>query len=110
MPAPARSTMIQTLFRTSPGTSAVVSVRPVVRARKILMGVSATMILLAVAYWLIYSLITQPSLFLSSAVAGLQNGTLFALIALGYTLVYGIIELINFAHGDLFMLGTLCAG
>jgi branched-chain amino acid transport system permease protein len=102
--------MIQTLFRTSPGTSAVVSVRPVVRARKILMGVSATMILVAVAYWLIYSLITQPSLFLSSAVAGLQNGTLFALIALGYTLVYGIIELINFAHGDLFMLGTLCAG
>ena len=42
--------------------------------------------------------------------AGLQNGVLFALIALGYTLVYGIIELINFAHGDLFMIGTLVSG
>jgi branched-chain amino acid transport system permease protein len=40
---------------------------------------------------------------------GLVNGSLFALIALGYTMVYGIIELINFAHGDLFMLGSfLC--
>src|SRR5579872_883723 len=38
---------------------------------------------------------------------GLVTGLLYALIALGYTLVYGIIELINFAHGDLFMLGTV---
>jgi branched-chain amino acid transport system permease protein len=36
---------------------------------------------------------------------GLTRGTIFALIALGYTMVYGIIELINFAHGDVFMLG-----
>src|SRR5262245_17389448 len=40
---------------------------------------------------------------------GFTNGTVFALVALGYTMVYGIIELINFAHGDLFMLGAfLC--
>jgi branched-chain amino acid transport system permease protein len=38
-------------------------------------------------------------------ILGLQYGCLFALIALGYTMVYGIVELINFAHGDLFMLG-----
>ena len=37
---------------------------------------------------------------------GLANGAVFALVALGYTLVYGIIELINFAHGDLFMIGS----
>jgi len=37
---------------------------------------------------------------------GLANGMLIALIAIGYTLVYGIIEMINFAHGDVFMLGT----
>jgi branched-chain amino acid transport system permease protein len=37
---------------------------------------------------------------------GLVMGALFALIALGYSLVYGIIELVNFAHGDLFMLGS----
>ena len=40
------------------------------------------------------------------AVNGLTMGALFALIALGYTMVYGIVELINFAHGDLFMLGA----
>ena len=40
---------------------------------------------------------------------GLSNGAIWALIAVGYTLVYGIIELINFAHGDLFMLGSFAA-
>ena len=40
---------------------------------------------------------------------GLSNGAIWALIAVGYTLVYGIIELINFAHGDLFMLGSFTA-
>jgi branched-chain amino acid transport system permease protein len=39
-------------------------------------------------------------------VLGISNGAIWALIALGYTLVYGIIELINFAHGDNFMTGT----
>ncbi len=37
---------------------------------------------------------------------GLSNGSIWALIAIGYTLVYGIIELINFAHGDVFMIGS----
>src|SRR5947209_11919289 len=37
---------------------------------------------------------------------GLSNGSILALIAIGYTLVYGIIELINFAHGDVFMIGS----
>ena len=41
--------------------------------------------------------------------AGLSNGTIIALIAIGYTLVYGIIELINFAHGDVFMIGSITA-
>jgi branched-chain amino acid transport system permease protein len=40
---------------------------------------------------------------------GLVLGSLYALIALGYTMVYGIVELINFAHGDLFMLGSFLA-
>lgn len=40
---------------------------------------------------------------------GLANGSIIALVALGYTLVYGIIELINFAHGDVFMIGTMVA-
>src|SRR3954470_3463385 len=40
---------------------------------------------------------------------GISNGAIWALVALGYTLVYGIIELINFAHGDVFMLGSFTA-
>jgi branched-chain amino acid transport system permease protein len=44
--------------------------------------------------------------FIQQVINGLVTGSLFALIALGYSMVYGIIELINFAHGDLFMLGA----
>ena len=40
---------------------------------------------------------------------GLTRGSIYALIALGYTLVYGIIELINFAHGEIYMLGAFTA-
>jgi branched-chain amino acid transport system permease protein len=47
--------------------------------------------------------------FFQTEVIGLSNGLIFALVALGYTLVYGIIELINFAHGDVFMLGSMFA-
>lgn len=46
-------------------------------------------------------------LFLELLVIGLATGSIYALIALGYTMVYGIIELINFAHGDIFMIGSL---
>jgi branched-chain amino acid transport system permease protein len=45
----------------------------------------------------------------SNLVAGISNGAIWALIAIGYTLVYGIIELINFAHGDVFMIGSFVA-
>ncbi len=39
-------------------------------------------------------------------IIGLSNGAIIAIIALGYTMVYGIIELINFAHGDVYMIGV----
>lgn len=45
--------------------------------------------------------------FINQLINGLTQGSLFALIALGYTMVYGVIGLINFAHGDLFMLGGM---
>ena len=48
----------------------------------------------------------EGQLFLQYCLDGLTNGSLFALIALGYTMVYGIIELINFAHGEVFMIGA----
>jgi len=44
--------------------------------------------------------------FLSQFIFGLQRGTIYALIALGYTMVYGVIRLINFAYGEIFMLGA----
>ncbi len=47
--------------------------------------------------------------FVQVLVDGIALGSVFALIALGYTLVYGIIELINFAHGDLFMLTSFAS-
>jgi branched-chain amino acid transport system permease protein len=47
--------------------------------------------------------------FLQQCSIGLTNGALIALVALGYTMVYGIIGLINFAHGDLIMLGSCLA-
>ena len=45
-------------------------------------------------------------LFLQQLINGLSLGSIYALIALGYTMVYGIIKLINFAHGDIYMLGA----
>ena len=46
------------------------------------------------------------TLFLQQLVNGLSLGSIFALVALGYTMVYGIIKLINFAHGDIYMVGA----
>lgn len=51
----------------------------------------------------------SPESLLQQLLVGLINGAIIAIIALGYTLVYGIIELINFAHGDLYMLGAFAA-
>jgi len=50
--------------------------------------------------------VQEPAQFTSQLLIGLTNGVILALVALGYTLVYGIIELINFAHGDNFMIGS----
>src|SRR5688572_30413497 len=51
-------------------------------------------------------IIDAPGLLVQQLWVGLINGAIIAIIALGYTMVYGIIELINFAHGDVFMLGA----
>jgi len=51
--------------------------------------------------------IHNPQLFIQQIINGLQLGFVYALIALGYTMVYGIVRLINFAHGDVFMVGAM---
>jgi len=55
---------------------------------------------------LIVFFVQDPKQTFDDVKTGLSNGTIWALIALGYTLVYGIIELINFAHGEVFMIGS----
>ena len=62
-----------------------------------------------IVFWLGANLINDPSEFFNVAFIGLTNGAVYALVALGYTLVYGILQLINFAHGDVFALGGLVA-
>src|SRR6476646_2933042 len=47
--------------------------------------------------------------FLQQLVNGLSVGSIYALIAVGYTMVYGVLQLINFAHGDVFMVGAMVA-
>jgi branched-chain amino acid transport system permease protein len=56
--------------------------------------------------WLGVNLYRTPADFASVALEGLTLGLVYGLVALGYSLVYGILELINFAHGDVFMLGS----
>jgi branched-chain amino acid transport system permease protein len=60
-----------------------------------------------VGVWLVGNFIRTPEQFVTVGLTGITNGAIYGLVALGYTLVYGIIELINFAHGDVFMWGTM---
>ena len=80
---------------------------PAAQPRKPLSSLIADNILwvLLAAAVLIY-FVQDPKQTLDDVKTGLSNGTIWALIALGYTLVYGIIELINFAHGEVFMIGS----
>jgi len=61
------------------------------------------------AVWLIGNFAQDPQEFIQVGLIGLTNGLIFGLVALGYTLVYGILQLINFAHGDVFALSGLVA-
>jgi len=48
-------------------------------------------------------------IFIQQLINGLTLGAVYAVVALGYTMVYGIIQLINFAHGDVVMVGAMVA-
>ena len=67
--------------------------------------IGRTLVLL-VFVWLGVNVVKTPSDFGILLVEGITLGLVYGLIALGYSLVYGILELINFAHGDVFMLGS----
>src|SRR5881398_2771186 len=64
----------------------------------------------AVVALLLKEALTNPghwSLFFQLAVDGVTLGSVYALIAIGYSMVYGILKLLNFAHGDVYMVGAV---
>src|SRR6476659_2268646 len=65
------------------------------------------LVVAAVALWLLINFIKTPADWYSLFLIGLTNGCVYGLVAIGYSLVYGILQLINFAHGDVFMLGGM---
>ena len=67
------------------------------------------LLLALVIVWLVVKFVEDPTRFLNVAIIGATNGAIYGLVALGYTLVYGILQLINFAHGDVFALSGLVA-
>jgi branched-chain amino acid transport system permease protein len=93
---------------TVPATASV----PRDRLREIVGKYGLIVLLLALPVgFAIHDLIVTGSLVRlgENLVAGLSNGAIWALVAIGYTLVYGIVELINFAHGEVFMIGSFSA-
>src|SRR6266702_8302616 len=58
-------------------------------------------------FWVVVNFVKFPADSTQVLLIGITTGAVYALVALGYTLVYGILELINFAHGDVFMLGGM---
>ena len=67
------------------------------------------LLLALVLLWLLVKFVEDPTRFVNVGIIGVTNGTVYGLVALGYTLVYGILQLINFAHGDVFALSGLVA-
>jgi branched-chain amino acid transport system permease protein len=71
------------------------------------LSIVGLLFVIAVGLWLLINFIKAPADFYNLFLIGLTNGCVYGLVALGYSLVYGILELINFAHGDVFMLGGM---
>jgi len=92
--------------------ASVAQKNPLVEAiiRRGLLGKGFLVALAILALWkLASSFMAGPTIFTQQVVNGLQLGFVYALIALGYTMVYGIVRLINFAHGDVFMVGAFAS-
>ncbi|MCG3140104.1 MAG: High-affinity branched-chain amino acid transport system permease protein LivH [Anaerolineae bacterium] len=70
-------------------------------------NVILALLILGLVALLISWFLRDPELFITQVINGLSQGAIFALVAIGYTMVYGIIELVNFAHGDVYMIGAM---
>jgi branched-chain amino acid transport system permease protein len=75
--------------------------------RPSVVGIVGIVVVFLGALLLLKNFTVSPSRFIEVTLIGITTGSVYALVALGYTLVYGILELINFAHGDVFMLGGM---
>jgi len=78
------------------------------RNPKVVNGIGLGFVAL-VGVWLVVNFFKGPAEFVNVALDGLTRGSIYGVVALGYTLVYGILQLINFAHGDVFSLSGLVA-
>jgi branched-chain amino acid transport system permease protein len=74
---------------------------------QLIMPAIGSLLVVLLVIWLVVNFVKTPAEFYGLFLIGLTNGAIYALIALGYSLVYGILELINFAHGDVFTLGGM---
>jgi len=77
------------------------------RKRPALLSILGVVFVGLLVAWLIVNAIKTPTDFFNVLLIGITQGSVYALVALGYTLVYGILQLINFAHGDVFALSGL---
>jgi branched-chain amino acid transport system permease protein len=79
-----------------------------IRASSIIDAVGLLLLGLVIL-WILVKFAEDPTRFVNVSIIGATNGAIYGLVALGYTLVYGILQLINFAHGDVFALSGLVA-
>ena len=84
------------------------SVLRTMRSPKVVNGLGLGFVAVIVL-WLGVNFVKDPTYFVNIGLDGLTRGSVYGVVAIGYTLVYGILQLINFAHGDVFALSGLVA-
>ena len=92
----------------APELKRTVALLHVVRSAKLLDYIGLALVGLVIL-WLAINFVKEPVNFINVSFIGMTNGSIYGVVALGYTLVYGILQLINFAHGDVFALSGLVA-
>ena len=84
------------------------SILRVLRSPKVVNAIGVGFVVV-ILLWLAVNFVKDPEYFINTALDGVTRGSVYGVVALGYTLVYGILQLINFAHGDVFALSGLVA-
>jgi branched-chain amino acid transport system permease protein len=70
-------------------------------------AVGALLVIGLLGSWLTVNFVRSPAVFLSLVLIGITTGCVYALLAMGYTLIYAIVDTINFAHGEVFIFGAM---